>query len=52
MEIYSILRQRFTDLIKENNLEAEDVVVRARPLPPEEAIGNPEEKDFPSDYWQ
>jgi hypothetical protein len=31
----------------QNNLEAKEVVVRAFPLSPEEAIGNPEERDYP-----
>jgi uncharacterized protein (DUF4213/DUF364 family) len=47
MEVYSVLRNNFVTLIKENHLEAEDVVIRARPLTPEEAIGNPEDKDYP-----
>lgn len=47
MEIYDVLRQRFTGLIKENQLESENVIIRARPLTPEEAIGDPEDKDYP-----
>ncbi|MBN1368392.1 MAG: hypothetical protein JW967_10760 [Dehalococcoidales bacterium] len=47
MEIYNILRKRFLELIKENRLESDDVVVLTKPLTPEEAIGNPEDKDYP-----
>jgi uncharacterized protein (DUF4213/DUF364 family) len=47
MEIYEELRNNFIRLITENHLESEDVVVRARPLTPEEAIGNPEDSDYP-----
>ena len=31
----------------ENDLLDETVVIRAKPLTPEEAIGNPESEDFP-----
>ena len=31
----------------ENDLLDETVVIRAKPLTPEEAIGNPEGEDFP-----
>jgi uncharacterized protein (DUF4213/DUF364 family) len=47
MEIYNILQKHFIGLVKENHLESEDVIVRAKPLTPEEAIGNPEDKDYP-----
>ena len=47
MEIYSVLRKRFTELIDENHLKSDDVIVRTKPLTPEEAIGNPEDKDYP-----
>jgi hypothetical protein len=47
MNIYNKLRKYFVTLIRENNLEAQDVIVRAKPLTPEEAIGNPEDKDYP-----
>jgi uncharacterized protein (DUF4213/DUF364 family) len=47
MDIYDNLREHFITLVKENHLEGQDVIVRAKPLTPEEAIGNPEEKDYP-----
>jgi uncharacterized protein (DUF4213/DUF364 family) len=47
MTIYDTLREHFIGLVKKNRLEAQDVIVRARPLTPEEAIGNPEDKDYP-----
>ena len=47
MTLYDKLRSYFITLVKENHLEALDVVIRARDLTPEEAIGNPEDKDYP-----
>ena len=47
MNIYDKLRKYLITLAKQNNLEAQDVIVRAKPLTPEEAIGNPEDKDYP-----
>ncbi len=47
MEIFDELRKHFLNLIKENHLESEDVIIRAKPLTSEEAIGNPEDKDYP-----
>ncbi len=41
------LREKFADIAKENGLESEKVRVVARPLTPEEAIGRPEELDYP-----
>ena len=41
------LREKFADIAKENGLESEKVQVVARPLTPEEAIGRPEELDYP-----
>jgi len=41
------LRKQFIVMIKENQLESEETVIRAKPLTPEEAIGNPEDKDYP-----
>jgi hypothetical protein len=45
--LYDIIIEEFTKLVKENGLESEKVVVHAAPLSPEEAIGNPEDKDYP-----
>ena len=47
MEIYGLLKKTLTDLVQDNHLGSEDVVVRARPLTPDEAIGNPEDRDYP-----
>jgi uncharacterized protein (DUF4213/DUF364 family) len=47
MNIYDTLREKFIVLIKENHLESEETIIRAKPLTPGEAIGNPEDKDYP-----
>jgi hypothetical protein len=41
------LREKFIRLIKEHGLEGEEVIVRAAALSPEQAIGNPDDKDYP-----
>lgn len=45
--IWNELKRQFHDLCEEANLLSESVAVRARALKPEEAIGHPEENDFP-----
>lgn len=45
--MYDIIKKEFSKIIKENGLESEAVVIKAVPLSPEEAIGNPEDKDYP-----
>jgi hypothetical protein len=45
--LYDIIRKEFVKLIKENGLEGEEVIIRATPLSPEQAIGNPEDRDYP-----
>jgi len=47
MTIYDSLKQAMIDLIRENRLESDEVIIKARPLTPDEAIGNPEDKDYP-----
>lgn len=47
IKTYDILRKEFTKLIKQNELESEQIVIEAAPLSPEEAIGNPEDRDYP-----
>ncbi|MBN1190371.1 MAG: hypothetical protein JXA46_11510 [Dehalococcoidales bacterium] len=47
MEVYKILREYFSNLVSENHLESEEIVIQARPLTTEEAIGNPEDRDYP-----
>jgi hypothetical protein len=44
---YDIIRKEFIQVIKNNNLESEEIVIKAVPLSPQEAIGNPEDKDYP-----
>ncbi|MGP8322813.1 MAG: Rossmann-like domain-containing protein [Methanosarcinaceae archaeon] len=45
--MYSVIREKFELIVKENDLLNETVIIRAKPLTPEEAIGNPECEDFP-----
>lgn len=45
--IYEKLKIEFTSLIKEKNLLQEEIVVKARALTTEEAIGKPNRKDYP-----
>ena len=44
---YDILKEEFIRIAKNNALEAEGVVIQAAVLSPEEAIGNPEDRDYP-----
>ena len=45
--VFDDIRSRFLDMYREKDLLDERVAVRARALTAEEAIGNPEDKDFP-----
>jgi hypothetical protein len=45
--LHDIIREKFIRLIKEHGLEGEEVTVKAAALSPEQAIGNPEDKDYP-----
>jgi len=45
--LHDIIRKEFIKLISENGLEGEEVIVRAATLSTEQAIGNPEDKDYP-----
>ena len=45
--VYDELKKKFTNIIKENKLEAEKTHIKAYPLTPEEAIGNPSDLDYP-----
>lgn len=45
--MYDVLREHMRRLVEEEGLGAEDVRVSARALSPEEAIGSPEEDDYP-----
>lgn len=45
--MHEIIRKEFIKLISDNGLEGEEVIVRAATLSTEQAIGNPEDKDYP-----
>jgi hypothetical protein len=45
--LYEIIKKGFTKLINETGLQGEEVVIRATPLSPDQAIGNPEDRDYP-----
>lgn len=47
IKTYDILKEEFIKIIKENALESEGVLIQAVPLSPAEAIGNPEDRDYP-----
>lgn len=47
MDVYRTLQEKFRDVAAANGLLREKVTVRAKVLSTEEAIGNPEEDDFP-----
>ncbi len=46
-ELYDLLKQNFSEILKENDLGQEEVSIRCRALSPEEAIGITKRKDFP-----
>jgi len=45
--LYDIIKKEFVKLITENGLQGEKVIIQATPLSPQQAIGNPEDKDYP-----
>lgn len=45
--MYDHIRKGFAKIIRQNGLESESVVIYAAALSSEEAIGNPEDKDYP-----
>jgi len=45
--LYDIIKKEFIKTINQRGFEKEEVVVRATPLSPQEAIGDPEDKDYP-----
>jgi hypothetical protein len=47
MDAFTRMKTNFLDLIEENQLEAVPIQVRVHDLTPEEAIGNPEDRDYP-----
>jgi hypothetical protein len=46
-KLYETIRKEFLRLIRDNGLEGEEVIIRAATLSPEQAIGNPDDKDYP-----
>jgi hypothetical protein len=47
MDVYGILREEFLEMIRRNDWGFESIRVTAMPLTPEEAIGHPEDQDYP-----
>ena len=47
MEIYTTLQNKTLELCAREGLLDESIMITARTLTPEEAIGNPEDRDFP-----
>ena len=47
IEMYAHIKEKFEHIVVENNLLEEGITIRAKPLTPKEAIGNPEHTDFP-----
>jgi uncharacterized protein (DUF4213/DUF364 family) len=45
--MYNIMRDKFSEIIEKRGLGLEEVSIAARTLTPEEAIGNPEDRDYP-----
>ena len=45
--MHDIIRKEFIKLLNENGLQKESVTIQATPLSPQQAIGNPEDKDYP-----
>lgn len=45
--MYDIIKREFIKMINENGLQSEKIVIQATPLSTQEAIGNPEDKDYP-----
>ncbi len=45
--MYDVIKKEFTRTINQNGLEAEEVVIKTIALSPQEAIGDPEDRDYP-----
>ncbi|MBA7686132.1 hypothetical protein ES703_94571 [subsurface metagenome] len=45
--MYDIIKKQFIKLVNEKGLQSEKIVIHATPLSPQQAIGNPEDKDYP-----
>jgi hypothetical protein len=46
VKMYILIKEKFEKIVADNNLSKEAVVIKAKPLTPKEAIGNPESEDF------
>ena len=46
-KMHDIIKKEFARTVNQNGLMAEEVIIKAVPLSPQEAIGNPEDKDYP-----
>ena len=47
MDAYGLMKERFLAMVEENNWASETIRITATPLTPEQAIGNPEDRDYP-----
>ncbi len=45
--MYEIIKKEFIKMVNKNGLQSEKIVIQAAPLSTQEAIGNPEDKDYP-----
>jgi hypothetical protein len=46
-DIYDVLKREFVRIVEAHALKSEKVIIRTGVLSPQEAIGNPEHKDYP-----
>jgi MOSC domain-containing protein YiiM len=46
-DAYGLMKERLLTMVRENNWASETIRVTATPLTPEQAIGNPEDRDYP-----
>ncbi|RPJ56158.1 MAG: hypothetical protein EHM12_10740, partial [Dehalococcoidia bacterium] len=46
-DFYKTIRGKITEIVASRGLEKQAVVIRANPLSPSQAIGNPEDADYP-----
>lgn len=46
-DFYAVIREKLSEIIARQGLGGQAVVVRANPLSPTQAIGNPEDADYP-----
>ncbi|HIC92971.1 MAG TPA: hypothetical protein EYP09_01805 [Anaerolineae bacterium] len=45
--MFEVLREELARIVQQEDLGSKEIIIRAFPLSPEEAIGNPEERDYP-----